>query len=89
VRAALDRAAFLSSPITGAALVLRRIEEDEIWAERYALSVPVLTVSVAGSGSGEAPPEHPVSRPAPRAPAERVARALEEAVVAAAAGGGE
>lgn len=90
VRAALDRAAFLPSPLTGAGLELRDIGSREDWAGALAEEVPLLRVVVGGGGGGAppsaAPTEHPVARPAPRASAERVGAALEAALAAAVGG---
>lgn len=84
MRAALDRAAFLPSPLSGAALEVRDIESREEWRAAHAMTVPVLTVVPGSSAAWE---EWAVVRPAPRAPAERVGAALEAALVSAAAAG--
>jgi hypothetical protein len=84
VRAALDRAAFLPSPLTGAGLEVRDIEERKEWVAAFNTTVPVLKVILGGTRKSTDASEYPVARPAPRAPAERVGAALEAALLAAA-----
>ena len=67
LRAAIDKAAFLPSPLSGVALELRDVDARPEWGARFGLEVPVVAWADAAGR------ETPTPRPPPRASADRVA----------------
>ena len=72
IRAALDKAAYLPSPLTGACLTVVDVAAmaDAAAAAALALEVPVVAWRTAGGGEAR------VARTPPRATADKVAAAL-------------